>query len=157
MKAEINVPTIIHYRKHDGASTFQSYLPSVPRGMHLQKVCDMLTALLAIGGRMLLRRSGGREGPRPRIKIMRDHLKPDQRVFVGVINPIDPRIETSEEVRDRVLEAAEYIPIAQLGTCDDCGFSPFCDDTSTTRETAFAKIRARVEGTALASERMKGK
>ena len=91
------------------------------------------------------------------LKIIRNHLKPDQMVFVGVINPIDPRIETSEEVCDRVLEAAGYIPIAQLGTCDDCGFSPFCDDTSTTRETAFAKIRARVEGTALASERMKGK
>jgi 5-methyltetrahydropteroyltriglutamate--homocysteine methyltransferase len=37
--------------------------------------------------------------------------------------------------------------------CDrDSGFSPFCDDTSTTRETAFAKIRARVFGTALAAE-----
>jgi len=55
-------------------------------------------------------------------------------------------------VRDRVLEAANYIPIAQLGTTDDCGFSPFCDDTSTTRETAFAKIRARVLGTALAAD-----
>jgi 5-methyltetrahydropteroyltriglutamate--homocysteine methyltransferase len=56
-----------------------------------------------------------------------------------------------EEVRDRVLEAAEYIPIAQLGTTDDCGFSPFSDDTSTTRDTAFEKIRARVVGTALAA------
>jgi 5-methyltetrahydropteroyltriglutamate--homocysteine methyltransferase len=69
-----------------------------------------------------------------------------------VIAPIDPRVETPEEVRDRVLEAAEYIPIGQLGTTDDCGFSPFCDDRSTTRETAFAKIRARVEGTRLASD-----
>jgi 5-methyltetrahydropteroyltriglutamate--homocysteine methyltransferase len=57
-----------------------------------------------------------------------------------------------EAVLDRVLEAAKFIPIEQLGTSDDCGFSPFCDDTSTTRETAFAKIRARVRGTALASE-----
>ena len=73
----------------------------------------------------------------------------DQTVFVGVISPIDPRVETPQEVCDRVLEAAEYIPVAQLGTCDDCGFSPFCDDTTTTRETAFAKIRARVLGTAL--------
>ena len=80
-------------------------------------------------------------------------MKPDQRVFVGVVAPIDPRIETPEEVRDRVLEAAEYIPVEQLGTTDDCGFSPFCDDTSTTRETAFAKIRARVVGTALARQR----
>lgn len=53
--------------------------------------------------------------------------------------------------RDRVLEAAEYIAVDRLGTCDDCGFSPFGDDLSTPRETAFAKIRARVEGTRLAS------
>jgi 5-methyltetrahydropteroyltriglutamate--homocysteine methyltransferase len=93
------------------------------------------------------------EPDRPRIlKIMRDHLKPHQRVFVGVIAPIDPRIETPEEVRDRVLEAAEYIPVEQLGTTDDCGFSPFCDDFSTTRDMAFAKIRARVLGTALAEK-----
>ena len=54
--------------------------------------------------------------------------------------------------RTRVLEAAQYIPLGQLGTTDDCGFAPLCDDTSTSRETAFAKIRARVEGTALASQ-----
>ena len=45
-------------------------------------------------------------------------------------------------------------PLAQLGTTDDCGFSPFCDDTSTSRDTAFEKIRSRVIGTALASERL---
>jgi 5-methyltetrahydropteroyltriglutamate--homocysteine methyltransferase len=86
------------------------------------------------------------------LKIIREHLKPEHRVFVGVIAPIDPHIETPEEVRDRVLEAAGYIPLAQLGTTDDCGFSPFCDDTSTTRETAFAKIRARVLGTQMAAK-----
>ena len=59
-------------------------------------------------------------------------------------------------MRDRILEAARYIPVEQLGTTDDCGFSPFCDDTSTTRDTAFAKIRARVEGTALASALLVG-
>jgi len=86
------------------------------------------------------------------LKIIRKHLKPDQRVFVGVIATIDPRIETAEEVRDRIVEAAKYIPIEQLGTTDDCGFSPFCDDLSTTRETAFRKIQARIRGTALAAE-----
>ena len=90
------------------------------------------------------------------LEIIRRHLKRNQRVFVGVIAPIDPRIETAEEVRDRVLEAARIIPIDQLGTTDDCGFAPFCDDESTTRETAFAKIRARVEGTALASRLLGG-
>ena len=86
------------------------------------------------------------------LKIIRDYLKTDQRIFIGVVSPIDPRIETAEEIRDRVLEAAKYIPIEQLGTTDDCGFAPFSDDTSTSRDTAFAKIRARVLGTALAAE-----
>ena len=88
------------------------------------------------------------------LKMIRKYIKPDQRAFVGVIATIDPHIETPEEVRDRVLEAAAYIPVAQLGTTDDCGFSPFSDDTSTTRDAAFAKIRARVLGTAMASERL---
>ena len=90
------------------------------------------------------------------LKIIREHLRPGQRVFVGVIETIAPRIETAGEIRDRILEAAEFIPPAQLGTTDDCGFSPFCDDTSTTRETAFAKIRARVQGTALAERALGG-
>ncbi len=86
------------------------------------------------------------------LSIIRQYMKPDHRVFVGVVSPIDPTVETPEVVRDRVLEAAHYIPVGQLGTTDDCGFSPFCDDASTTRDTAFAKIRARVLGTALAAE-----
>ena len=84
--------------------------------------------------------------------VIRDHAKPGQGVFVGVIDPIDPRVETPEEVRDRVVEAAEFISLDRLGSTDDCGFSPFGDDTSTARDTAFAKIRARVEGTLLAAE-----
>jgi 5-methyltetrahydropteroyltriglutamate--homocysteine methyltransferase len=93
------------------------------------------------------------EPDRPHVlKVIRKYLKPDQRVFVGVTAPIDPHIETPEEVRDRVLQAAEYIPIEQLGTTDDCGFSPFSDDTSTSRDTAFGKIQARVLGTALAAQ-----
>jgi 5-methyltetrahydropteroyltriglutamate--homocysteine methyltransferase len=93
------------------------------------------------------------EKDRPAVlKAIKRYLRPDQKVFVGVVAPIDPHIETAEEVRERVLEAAAYIPIGQLGTTDDCGFSPFCDDRTTTRATAFAKIRARVEGTALAAK-----
>ena len=74
------------------------------------------------------------------MKIIRQHRKPEQQVFIGVVAPI----ETPEEIRDRILETARYIPPEQLGTTDDCGFSPFSDDTSTSREAAFAKIRARL-------------
>ena len=90
------------------------------------------------------------------LKIIRKHMKPEHSVFVGVVSPIDPKIETAQEVCDRIVEAAEYIPVAQLGTTDDCGFSPFSDDTSTSRDTAFAKIRARVDGTVMASKKIRG-
>jgi 5-methyltetrahydropteroyltriglutamate--homocysteine methyltransferase len=98
----------------------------------------------------------GERDRRHALEIIREYRKPNQRVFVGVIAPGDPRIETAEEVRDRVLEASEYIPVEQLGTTDDCGFSPFFDDTSTSRDTAFAKIQARVRGTKLAENLIGG-
>ena len=91
------------------------------------------------------------------LKIIQENMRPDQRVFVGVVSPINPRVDTPEEVRDRVIEAAKYIPIEQLGTTDDCGYAPFSDDTSTSRDTAFAKIRARVEGTAMAADLIAGR
>ncbi|MBV8079278.1 MAG: cobalamin-independent methionine synthase II family protein [Actinobacteria bacterium] len=104
-------------------------------------------------GRFYIELAG--ESDRPGVlRAIAKHAKPDQRIFVGVVDPIDPRVESAEEVRDRVLEAADAIPLDRLGTTDDCGFAPFGDDTGTARETAFAKIRARVEGTALAADQL---
>jgi 5-methyltetrahydropteroyltriglutamate--homocysteine methyltransferase len=113
---------------------------------------ELLPGLLELkAGNFYIALAGEQDRPRA-LRIIRSCLKPEQRIFIGVVATIDPRIETPEEIRDRVLEAAEYIPVEQLGSTDDCGFSPFSDDTSTSRETAFAKIRARVRGTALAAE-----
>jgi 5-methyltetrahydropteroyltriglutamate--homocysteine methyltransferase len=86
------------------------------------------------------------------LKAIQKLLKSGQIVFVGVTDPINPKVESREEVRDRVLEAAAVIPVESLGTTDDCGFSPFADDTSTSRETAFAKITSRIAGTIMASK-----
>lgn len=86
------------------------------------------------------------------LKTIKRYIKPDQIIFIGVTDVINPKIESAEEIRDRILEAARYIPVNQLGTTDDCGFAPFCDDKSTTRETAFTKIKARIEGTQLAEQ-----
>jgi 5-methyltetrahydropteroyltriglutamate--homocysteine methyltransferase len=95
------------------------------------------------------------EGDRERVlRILGDHATDNRRIFVGVIDPIDPRVETPDEVRDRVLEAARFIEPNHLGTTDDCGFSPFGDDTSTSRDTAFAKIQSRITGTAMASDEL---
>lgn len=100
-------------------------------------------------GRFFIALSGEKDRRRV-LTVVKKYAKPGQVVFVGVTDPINPRVEMPEEVRDQVLEAARFIAPALLGTTDDCGFSPFADDTSTSRDIAFAKIRARVEGTRMA-------
>ncbi|KAL7275379.1 hypothetical protein RUND412_001686 [Rhizina undulata] len=81
--------------------------------------------------------------------------------FIGVIDPLNPRIETPEEVCQNLLTAAKYIPKERLGATDDCGFSPFSIDVKPkhggpdfARDVAFLKIKARVEGARLASEKL---
>lgn len=112
---------------------------------------DLLPALFRLNvGSFYVQLSSEKDRSRV-LAILGKHATNDRRIFVGVTDPIDPRVETAERVRDRVLEAAKFIDPGHLGTTDDCGFSPFGDDTSTSRDTAFAKIRARVEGTAMAS------
>jgi 5-methyltetrahydropteroyltriglutamate--homocysteine methyltransferase len=88
------------------------------------------------------------------LRLISEHVSPGQIVFVGVTDPIDPVPETERQVCDRVLLAAKYIPVSSLGTTDDCGFAPFADDASTSRDIAFQKIRARVAGTALAAREL---
>jgi 5-methyltetrahydropteroyltriglutamate--homocysteine methyltransferase len=90
------------------------------------------------------------------LRIIEQSMRKGQRIFIGVIDPIHSKIESPDEVRDRILQAAEILPVDQLGTTDDCGFAPFGDDTSTSRQTAFKKIRARVEGTEQANQRLAG-
>jgi 5-methyltetrahydropteroyltriglutamate--homocysteine methyltransferase len=96
----------------------------------------------------------GESDPGRVLDIIAEHRRPEQRIFIGVTDPIDPEIESPEQVRDRVLVAAEHLPADRVGTTDDCGFSPFGDDDSTSRDVAFEKIRARIEGTRLAETQL---
>lgn len=86
------------------------------------------------------------------LDIVREHSTDEQTIFLGVTDVNNSRIETAEEVCDTVLRAAETLPVERLGTTDDCGFSPFGDDRTTARRTAFSKIEARVKGTQMARE-----
>jgi 5-methyltetrahydropteroyltriglutamate--homocysteine methyltransferase len=66
------------------------------------------------------------EQDRPRVlEQVRNLIRPHYRMFVGVIDPINPKLESAEEVCARVLEAAKFIPAHQPGTTDNCGFAPF--------------------------------
>ena len=81
--------------------------------------------------------------------------------FIGVVDPLNPTVETAEHIADDLVTAANYLPKERLGATDDCGFSPFSIDEKPkhgspdfARDIAFEKITARVQGAALASERL---
>jgi methionine synthase II (cobalamin-independent) len=84
-----------------------------------------------------------------------------QMAYVGVVNPLNPRVESPEEIRDALVRSANFIAKEQLGSTDDCGFSPFSIDEKPShgspdyaRDVAFQKIRNRVQGTKLAAEKL---
>ena len=84
-----------------------------------------------------------------------------QMAYIGVINPQNPRVESAEEVCEQLLAAADHIPREQIGSTDDCGFSPFSIDVKPNhgspdyaRDIAFQKIASRIEGTRMAAERL---
>lgn len=99
-------------------------------------------------------------------KLVGEHRRDDangvsQICFIGVINPLNPRVETPEEVSDALVLASKYIPKQALGSTDDCGFSPFSIDVKpkhgspdVARDIAFEKITSRVKGTQLASDKL---
>lgn len=60
-----------------------------------------------------------------------------------------------------LVRAADFIPKERLGSTDDCGFSPFSIDEKPNhgspdyaREVAFLKIKARIEGTKMAADKL---
>ena len=115
---------------------------------------DLLPLLFELNAGNFYLEYAGEKDKRLVLASIKENMRPSQRVFIGVTNVLDPRVETPEEIRDIILEAAEMISPQQLGTTDDCGFAPFADDLSTSRDTAFSKIKSRIEGTRLAEEKL---
>ena len=127
---------------------------------------DLLPSMFGINaGYFLIQLSSERDKDRV-YQLIGDNLRSDangvtQMAYVGVINPLNPRVENPEEVRDALVRAANFIPKEQLGATDDCGFSPFSIDEKPShgspdfaRETAWQKITNRVAGTKLAAEKL---
>jgi 5-methyltetrahydropteroyltriglutamate--homocysteine methyltransferase len=116
---------------------------------------DLLPLLFELNAGNFYLEYAGEKDKHSVLKSINENIRPSQRVFIGVTDVLDPRVETPQEICDIILEAAEIISPERLGTTDDCGFSPFADDLSTSRDTAFEKIRSRIEGTKLAEEKLK--
>ena len=127
---------------------------------------DLLPSMFKMNAGYFLMQLASEEDPERVYELVGEHSREDangvpQVVHIGVIDPLNPTIETPEQVRDRLVTASKYIPVERLGSTDDCGFSPFSIDDKPkhggadfARDVAFQKIKARVEGTKLASEEL---
>ncbi|HEY3650509.1 MAG TPA: 5-methyltetrahydropteroyltriglutamate--homocysteine methyltransferase [Streptosporangiaceae bacterium] len=127
---------------------------------------DLLPSMFGINaGYFLIQLASERDKDRV-YQLIGENLRSDadgvaQTAYIGVINPLNPRVESAEEVRDALIRAANFIPKEQLGATDDCGFSPFSIDEKPNhgspdfaRDTAWQKITNRVQGTKLAAEKL---
>jgi Methionine synthase II (cobalamin-independent) len=95
-----------------------------------------------------------------------EHLRADadgvtQMAYLGSTVTQSPRVESPQEIADHLIRAANFMPKEQIGSTDDCGFSPFSIDEKPNhgspdyaRDVAFQKIKSRVEGSRLAAEKL---
>jgi methionine synthase II (cobalamin-independent) len=127
---------------------------------------DLLPLMFGINAGYFLIQLASERDKDPVYQLIGENLRDDadgvtQTAYVGVINPLNPRVESPEEVRDALVRAANFIPRERLGATDDCGFSPFSIDEKPShgspdfaRDTAWRKITNRVAGTKLAAEKL---
>jgi methionine synthase II (cobalamin-independent) len=127
---------------------------------------NLLPAMFAINAGYFLIQLASERDKDPVYESIGQNLRDDadgvtQMAYIGVINPQNPRVESADEVAAALVRAADFIPRQQLGSTDDCGFSPFSIDEKPNhgspdfaRDVAFQKIRNRVDGTRMAAEKL---
>src|SRR3954454_22746169 len=81
---------------------------------------DLLPSLFQMNAGYFLIQLASERDKDPVYESIGKHVRSDangvaQPAFVGVINPLNPRIESPEEVRDALVRAANFIPREQLG------------------------------------------
>ena len=74
-------------------------------------------------------------------------------VYLGFVSHLAKDIETPKRIAERIILASDILGVTP-GVSECCGYSPFCNDLTTTREWAFDKIRARAEGAKLAEQQL---
>ena len=82
------------------------------------------------------------EAAQPRLDLA--VLKPiGKTIMVGVIDLGSPKVETPQEVADRIRAALKHVPAERLVLAPDCGMKYL------TREAAFGKLKSLAEGAAI--------
>jgi methionine synthase II (cobalamin-independent) len=127
---------------------------------------DLLPELFKMNAGYFLIQFASEREKDPVLEMIGKHSRDDangvaQVCYIGITNPQNPRVESPQEVCDQLVRAADFIPKERLGATDDCGFSPFSIDEKPlhgspdyARDIAFQKIANRVQGTAMAAEKL---
>jgi methionine synthase II (cobalamin-independent) len=128
---------------------------------------DLLPSMFRMNAGYFLMQLSSEKDKERIYKLIGKHSREDakgvaQTVFIGVVNPQNPRVETPEEVCHDLVTAANHMSKERLGATDDCGFSPFSIDVKpkhgspdVARDIAFQKITNRLKGAQMASEKLK--
>jgi 5-methyltetrahydropteroyltriglutamate--homocysteine methyltransferase len=104
-------------------------------------VAEALFGELAVDGFFLEyddARSGGFEP-------LRFVPKGDKRVVLGLVTSKRAALESKDDLKRRIDEAAKYVPLEQLCLSPQCGFSSTVDGNALTRDEQIAKLRLVVE------------
>jgi methionine synthase II (cobalamin-independent) len=91
--------------------------------------------------RLLLEYDDERSGGFEPLSEVRD----DAMVMLGLVTTKSGRVETLEELRTRVTDAAEFIPMERLGVSTQCGFSTSIVGNAVTEADERRKLRVLAE------------
>ena len=69
----------------------------------------------------------------------------DRTVVLGLVTSKSPRLETVDELRGRIAEAARFVPLERLALSPQCGFASTLEGNRITAAEQEAKLRRVVE------------
>ena len=72
-------------------------------------------------------------------------VPPGKFVVLGLITTKRPELESKDDLKRRVDEAAKFVPLEQLCLSPQCGFSSTVEGNALTRDEQIAKLRLVVE------------
>ena len=87
------------------------------------------------------------EAAQPRLDLAVLKELPSKTIILGVIDLSDMTIETPETVAARIRKALDYVPAERIVVAPDCGMKYL------SRDVAFGKMQAMVQGASLVRAR----
>ena len=69
----------------------------------------------------------------------------DKMVVLGLVTTKRPELESKDELKRRIEEAAKYVPLDQLGLSGQCGFASTVEGNALTMDEQKAKLQLIVE------------